>query len=69
MDGSRIVNNVLRESILDHIYVNDPTVVSGVHSIKPCVGDHLVISATLRLGKEVSDHTIRTYQHRDARYR
>ena len=30
---SRIVNNVLNESIIDHIYLKDPTLVGGVHSI------------------------------------
>ena len=31
---SRIINNVLNESILDHIYVKDPTCVSGIQSTK-----------------------------------
>ena len=39
---SRIVNNVLRESLLDHIYVTDPTTCGHVHSTKPCFGDHLI---------------------------
>ena len=49
---SRIINNVLRESILDHIYVKDPTIVGGVHSTKPCFGDHLMISIDVNVGKK-----------------
>ena len=56
---SRIINNVLSESIIDHIYVKDPTLVGGVHSIKPIFGDHLLISLTLRLEKDVNEHSIR----------
>ena len=56
---SRIVNNVLRESILDHVYVKNPTLVEGVRSIKPCFGDHLLISLSVRVEKDVIKHTIR----------
>ena len=44
---SRIITNVLRESILDHIYVTDPTVCGVVHSTKPCFGDHLMVSVCI----------------------
>ena len=40
---SRVVNNVLRESIIDHIYVTDPTMLIDLQSAKPCFGDHLLI--------------------------
>ena len=33
---SRVVNNVLRESIIDHIYVSDPTMFIDLQSTKPC---------------------------------
>ena len=56
---SRIVNNILLESIIDHIYVEDPTLVGGIHSIKPLFGDHLLISITLRLEKGVNDQIMR----------
>ena len=46
---SRIVNNVLRESILDHIYVTDPTMCGEVQSSKPCFGDHLLISIPIMI--------------------
>ena len=38
---SRIVNNVLLESTIDHIYVKDPTLVGDIQSIKPLFGDQL----------------------------
>ena len=54
------MNNVLLESILDHIYVKDPTLGGGgVQSIKPCFGGHFLISLTLLLGRKVIDHSIR----------
>ena len=56
---SRIVNNVLLESTIDHIYVKDPTMVGEVHSIKPLFGDHLLISVTLGLEREASVPTMK----------
>ena len=40
---SRLVNNVLKSSILDHLYVMDATIVINISSFKPCYGDHLLI--------------------------
>ena len=40
---SRSVNGVLRESILDHVYVSDPTTVCNLSSLKPCFGDHQMV--------------------------
>ena len=40
---SRTVNGVLKESILDHIYTQDPTSVGDLYSITPCFGDHLLL--------------------------
>ena len=39
----RIVNNTLRESIIDHIYVQDPTVVADINLKTPLFGDHKLI--------------------------
>ena len=41
---SRVVNNVIKESTLDHLYVRDSTIVSNLKSCKPCFGDHLLIT-------------------------
>ena len=40
---SRMVGNVMRTSILDFIYVTDPTVVSGLKFTHPYFGDHVMI--------------------------
>ena len=40
---SRIVNNTLRESIIDHIYVQDPTVVTDINLKTPLFGDHKLV--------------------------
>jgi hypothetical protein len=39
----RVINNVIRKSILDHVYVKDPTHVINLYSIEPLVGDHKLI--------------------------
>ena len=39
----RIINNVLKESVLDHVYVQDPTIVIKMNSTKPLIGDHKLI--------------------------
>ena len=39
----RVINNVLKQSILDHVYVKDPTHVFNIYSIEPLVGDHKLI--------------------------
>ena len=39
----RVINNVIRKSILDHVYVKDPTHVFNLYSIEPLVGDHKLI--------------------------
>ena len=41
---SRMVNNNLRESILDHIYVSNPLTVRDLKNSKPTFGDHLLVS-------------------------
>ena len=43
----RIINNELRESILDHIYVNNPLIINQLSNIKPLIGDHLLIYFTI----------------------
>ena len=39
----RIVDNVQKESILDHVYVQDPTIVKNINSFVPTIGDHVMI--------------------------
>ena len=40
---SRIVGVTLREFILDHIYVKDPTTINDVKGVTPVFGDHKTI--------------------------
>ena len=39
----RVVNNVLKQSVIDHVYVKDPTDISNIYAIEPLVGDHKLI--------------------------
>ena len=39
----RVVNNVLKESILDHIYVKNPFIIENISAIIPLIGDHRLI--------------------------
>ena len=45
---SRIINNQVKESILDHIYINDITLLSNLDSITPEVGDHKLVMCTVK---------------------
>ena len=40
----RIVNNDLRESILDHLYVTDPNIIHNITMQTPLIGDHKLIT-------------------------
>ena len=40
----RLVNNVLKNSILDHLYVKDCMLISEIGSIKTEIGDHLLVT-------------------------
>ena len=40
---SRFVRNELRESTLDHVYTNSPTLIIDLHNIVPPFGDHVVL--------------------------
>ena len=40
---SRVVNNIIRESTIDHIYASNPTSVHALGSISPFFGDHLMV--------------------------
>ena len=41
---SRMVNGVLRESVLDHVYSKNPTSLSNLKAIRPVFGDHMLIT-------------------------
>ena len=48
---SRIVGTTLRSSLIDHIYVKSPEIVSCVLHSRPCFGDHDLITLQLCLAK------------------
>ena len=38
-----MINGILKESILDHVYSNNPTFVSNIRHVCPTFGDHLIV--------------------------
>ena len=52
---SRMIGNTLKSSILDHIYVKDPTIISNINSLVPTFGDHLLITFNIPLQKAKID--------------
>ena len=50
---SRIINNVMHESVLDHIYVMDPTIVDYIESTK-----HNSVLASLTTNPESRNHLV-----------
>ena len=44
---SRLVGLSIRSSVLDHIYVNNVTLINNILKNKPCFGDHVLIVAHL----------------------
>ena len=38
-----MVGTLLRSSILDHFYINDPTIVNNLGSVDPFFGDHVLV--------------------------
>ena len=47
----RIINANLKESLLDHVYVLDPSINKSNITVKPCFGDHLLIILELLFDK------------------
>ena len=54
---SRSVNGILRESVIDHIYVPDPSAISELKGTKLIFGDHQMITFNIN-----SDSTKDVYQ-------
>ena len=40
---SRMVGTERRSSILDHIYIKDPTVITKINYVQPFFGDHVLV--------------------------
>ena len=52
---SRLVGTVLRSSILDHIYIKDPTVLSNLRFSDPFFGDHVLIKFKVNAFKNIAN--------------
>ena len=50
---SRLVGSVTRSSLLDHLYVNNVTLVKNVKHENMCFGDHVLILVDLCINKPV----------------
>ena len=48
---SRLVGSVRRSSILDHIYVKDPTIVNNLKCTNPYFGDHVLVEFVVNSSK------------------
>ena len=44
---SRTINGVVKESLLDHFYSNNPLSISDIHPVEPIFGDHCMIVASI----------------------
>ena len=61
---SRYVNSVKVCSILDHIYVKDPTVISSLSYITPTFGDHVLLSFVIHSSRTKPHTTLkRNWKH------
>ena len=61
---SRNVNNVLKQSVLDHVYTNNFQITSNCTSVNPPFGDHVMVTFDLNIGTNTPEHSI----HRDWRF-
>ena len=59
----RLIGTELKSSILDHIYVKDPTILTKMKSQKPFSGDHLLIEFNVNANKS----KVNTVKRRDWR--
>ena len=48
----RVINNVLKESVLDHVYVQDTTIIMKLNSSKPLIGDHRLVKFVINAKKQ-----------------
>jgi exonuclease III len=63
---SRKVNGVVRESVLDHVYASDPTLLTNLSSLRPVFGDHCLVHFKYTAGRPLVKTTIkRNWMHYD----
>ena len=56
---SRNINNVLKQSVLDHVYTNNHQMELNCKSVNPPFGDHLLIIVELDICKTLPERTLR----------
>ena len=56
---SRVINGQTKESILDHIYIKDVTLITNLTSITPEIGDHKLITFEINSDQPVLKSTIK----------
>ena len=56
---SRTINGILRESTLDHIYINDMTIIQDLYHVIPEIGDHKLIITEIKASEPVPTPYIR----------
>lgn len=63
---SRTISNVRKDSILDHIYTSDSTMINKCFHITPLFGDHLIVVVDLLKEKfEPTSYTCRDWRNYD----
>ena len=50
---SRVINNTLKSSIIDHIYLKDPTEISNLTCLTPPFGDHTLVHFEINIKKTI----------------
>ena len=56
---SRIVDLNVKASILDHVYVKDPSMVTNIGHLKPCFGDHELVHFNIPENRISDDSELR----------
>jgi hypothetical protein len=60
---SRVINKIKKESVLDHVYLSDTTLVEKCTSIVPYFGDHLIVVIDVTFKASCSNTCIRRKWH------
>ena len=52
---SRNINGIRKESLLDHVYVNNSATVNNVNFITPTFGDHVLVMVDINVKVEKNE--------------
>ena len=56
---SRTINNVNKSSVIDHVYLKDPTSIKNISSLTPPFGDHKLVSFDTSIEKLLPKQTFK----------